>query len=231
MAVNKIYQSCAEAVADIWDGAVVLVGGFGGSGDPFNLINALVDHGARDLTIVGTGPAEWRPFIDKGLARKIISGFTNHPTRPEITDMVESLVRSGKLEIETVPHGILEERIRAAGVGIPAFYSPVGVGTPLEVEREKRKFGVREFLLEHALKGDFALIKGHKADRLGNIVCRLAAGCRNITMAMGADITIAEVEEIVDVGELDPNRIDIPSIFVHRVVMAPKIVKWFMRDV
>ena len=231
MAVNKIYGSCAEAVADIWDGAVVLVGGFGGSGDPFNLINALVDHGARDLTVVGTGPAEWRPFVDKGLARKIISGFTNHPANAEVTDIVESLVRNGKLEVETVPHGILEERIRAAGVGIPAFYSAVGVGTPLEVEREKRQFGVREFLLEHALKGDFALIKGHKADRFGNIVCRLAAGCRTLNMAMGADVTIAEVEEIVDVGELDPNRIDIPSIFVHRVVRANKIVKWFIRDV
>lgn len=143
--------------------------------------------------------------------------------------MTESLVRAGKLETEIVPHGILEERIRAAGAGIPAFYSPVGIGTSLEMGKEKRVIDGREFVLEYALKADFALIKGYQADRFGNIVCRLAAGNRNITMAMGATVTIAEVEQIVEVGELDPNRVDIPGIFVHRVVRAPKIVKWLVK--
>lgn len=224
--MNKVYGSCAEAVADVWDGATVLVGGFGGSGTPFNLVDALVAHGARDLTIVGNSPPEWLPFVQAGLARKIISGFTNHPIRPQITEMVEGLIRDGKLEAETVPHGILEERIRAAGAGIPAFYSPVGVGTPLEAGKEKRALEGKEFLLERALRADFALVKGHKGDRSGNITCRLAAGNRNITMAQGGTATIAEVEEIVEAGELDPNRVDIPGIFVQRVVRAPKVSRW-----
>ena len=228
--VNKIVPSVREAVADIFDGATVLVGGFGGCGDPFSLVNALVERGARNLTIVCTGPTEWGPFVEKGLARKIIAGFTYHPMRPEINQMVERLAREGKLEVETVPHGILEERVRAAGVGFPAFYSPVGIGTPLESGKEKRTIDGREYVLEHALKGDFALIKGHRGDRFGNITCRLSARNRTLTMAMGAEVTIAEVEEIVDVRDTDPERVDVPAAFVRRVVQAPRVEKWFITE-
>jgi len=227
--VNKVVASLQEAVADISDGAVIFVGGFGGSGNPFNLIDALVQRGLRNLTIVGNDSSHWLPFVEKGQAKKIISGFTNHPLRSEITKIVDGLVRVGKLEAETVPHGTLEERMRAAGMGIAGFYTPTGVGTVVEQGKEKRVFDGREYILELALKGDFALIKGYKADRYGNIICRFGAGNRNIVMATAARVTIAEVEEVVDVGQLDPERVDIPGIFVHMVVKAPKKAVWLIR--
>jgi 3-oxoacid CoA-transferase A subunit len=227
--MNKVVLSLREAVADIPVGAVVLIGGFGGSGLPSHLVNALVEQGARDLTIVCNDPQEWLPFAHSRQMRKLISGFTNHPLRPEWTRLIDGLVKEGQLEVETVPHGVLEERIRAGGAGFAAFYSPIGIGTMVEGGKEKRLFEGREYLLEMALKADYALVKGWKADRWGNVVTRLAAGNRNITMAMGARITIAEVEEIVELGELDPNRVDIPGIFVNRVVQAPKVVRWFIK--
>jgi len=228
--VNKIVSTVQEAVADIFEGATVLVCGFGGCGDPINLMDALVERGVGGLTVVGSGPIEWSRFVEKGLARKVISGFTYHPLRPSINEMMERLSRSGKLEVETVPHGILEERIRAAGVGFPAFYSPVGVGTPLEAGKEKRTIGGQDYVLEHALKADFALIKGYRGDRFGNITCRLSARHRTLTFAMGAAITIAEVEEIGDISETDPERVDVPGVLVKRLVQAPKVERWFSRD-
>lgn len=225
--MNKIVRTPQEAVADVPDGAVVLVGGFGGAGLPGNLIDALVAQGARELTIACNGSAEWESFVESGQASKIIAGFTGHPRRHEIHALANSLVMAGKLEVETVPHGTLEERIRAGGMGLAAFYTAAGAGTVVAEGKEKRVFDGREYLLEMALKADYALVKGWKADRWGNVVCRLSAGNRNITMAMGARVTIVEVEQIVEVGELDPNRIDIPGIFVQRVVQAPKIVRWF----
>jgi 3-oxoacid CoA-transferase A subunit len=130
------------------------------------------------------------------------------------------------LELETAPHGTLSERMRCGKAGIPAFYVRTGAGTVVESGKEKRVFDGKEYILEHAIQGDFSLIKGHKADRWGNVVCRLAAGNRNIDMAGAARVTIAEVEEIVEVGELDPERIDIPGIFVDRVVQARKVWRW-----
>ena len=227
--MDKVFSTPWEAVKEVRDGSVVIVGGFGGSGVPYNLIEALLDQGAKDLTVVSNDPMEWFPFAEKGRVRKVISGFTNHPVRAEITEEVEKLVRAGKLEAEAVPHGTLEERIRAGGMGIAAFYTPTGVGTPVEEGKEKRAFNDREYLLETALKGDVALIKGYQADRFGNVVCRLAAGNRNIVMACAATLTIAEVEEIAPPGSIDPNRVDIPGIFVNRVVQAPKIVRWLVR--
>ncbi|MEE9202479.1 MAG: CoA transferase subunit A [Dehalococcoidia bacterium] len=227
--MDKVVSNLAEAVAGVRDGSVVLIGGFGGSGVPYNLIEALLAQGARGLTVVSNDPMEWFPFAEQGRAGKVISGFTSHPVRPEITQVVEEMVRSGRLEAEAVPHGTLEERIRAGGMGIAAFYTPAGVGTPVERGKEKRTFNDREYLLETALKGDVALIKGYQADRFGNVVCRLATGNRNIVMACDAELTIAEVEEIVPVGSLDPNRVDIPGIFVDRVVQAPKVVRWLVR--
>ena len=227
--MDKVFSTPWEAVKEVRDGSVVIVGGFGGSGVPYNLIEALLDQGAKDLTVVSNDPMEWFPFAEKGRVRKVISGFTNHPVRAEITEEVEKLVRAGKLEAEAVPHGTLEERIRAGGMGIAAFYTPTGVGTPVEEGKEKRAFNGREYLLETALKGDVALIKGYQADRFGNVVCRLAAGNRNIVMACAATLTIAEVEEIAPPGSIDPNRVDIPGIFVNRVVQAPKVVRWLVR--
>jgi len=227
--VDKVFSTPQEAVKEVRDGSVVIVGGFGGSGVPYNLIEALLDQGAKDLTVISNDPMEWFPFAEKGRARKVISGFTNHPVRAEITEQVEKLVRAGKLEAEAVPHGTLEERIRAGGMGIAAFYTLTGVGTPVEVGKEKRAFNGKEYLLETALKGDVALVKGFQADRFGNVVCRLAAGNRNIVMACAATLTIAEVEEIAPPGSIDPNRVDIPGIFVNRVVQASKVVRWLVR--
>ncbi len=224
--MNKIVADVKQALADVFDGAVVLIGGFGGSGNPHNLINALVERGARELTIVSNDWTQWTALLENGQVKSLISGFTNHPFRPDMTKLAEELTQAGKLDLETVPHGILEERIRAAKVGISAFYCPVGVGTVVEQDKEKRSIDGTECLLQYALKADFALIKGYRADRLGNIQCRFAAGNRNVTMAGAAKLTIAEVERTVEVGELDPERVTIPGLFVDRVVKMPKLVRW-----
>ena len=149
--------------------------------------------------------------------------------RPGIHELMIRLVDEGKLEVETVPHGTLEERLRAGGVGIAGFYTPTGVGTKVAERKEERVFGGKKYLLEAALTGDFALVKGYQADRWGNIICRLSALNRNLVMAMAGRITIAEVEEIVELGDMDPGRIDIPCVFINRVVRVPKIVEWFTR--
>ena len=224
--MDKIIIKSADAVADISNGAVVLIGGFGGSGNPYNLINALVERGTKELTIVSNDWTQWTSILENGQVKKIISGFTNHPFRPEVTKLAEKLYQAGELELETVPHGILEERIRAAKVGITAFYCTVGIGTAVEQGKEKAIIDEKECLLQHNLKADFALVKGYKGDRLGNIQCRFAAGNRNVTMAGAAQVTIAEVEQVVEVGELDPERVTIPGIFVQRVIKMPKIVRW-----
>lgn len=224
--MNKVVSSIEEAVADIHDGAAVLIGGFGGSGNPYNLIDALVRQGAKNLTIVCNDWTQWAPLLENKQVRKLIAGFTNHPFRPEVAEITERAYEAGELELETAPHGTLSERMRCGKVGIPAFYVRTGAGTVVESGKEKRAFDGKECILEHAIKGDFSLIKGYKADRWGNVVCRLAAGNRNIDMAGAARVTIAEVEEIVEVGELDPERIDIPGIFVDQVVKAKKVWRW-----
>jgi 3-oxoacid CoA-transferase A subunit len=224
--MNKVVVSIAEAVADIHDGAVVLIGGFGGSGNPYSLTEALVRQGAKNLTIACNDWTQWAPLLENKQVRKLVSGFTNHPFRPEVAEISERAYEAGELELETAPHGTLSERMRCGKAGIPAFYVHTGAGTVVESGKEKRVFDGKEYILEHAIKGDFSLIKGHKADRWGNVVCRLAAGNRNIDMAGAARVTIAEVEEIVEVGELDPERIDIPGIFVDRVVQARKVWRW-----
>ncbi len=224
--MNKVLPSIRDAVSDIYDGATILIGGFGGGGTPYNLINGLIQQGAKNLTVICNGSAEWELLIRHDCIKRLIAGFTRSPYTPEITSMINEAIKSDKLETQTVPHGILEERIRAGGMGIKAFYVHAGVGTEVEEGKEKRLFDSKEYILEHAIRGDFALIKGFRADRFGNIVCRLASGNRNISMATAADVTIAEVEEIVNPGELDPNRVDIPGIFVDRVVQAPKLVRW-----
>lgn len=189
--MNKIVDSIDEALADINDGAVVLISGFGGSGNPHSLVNGLVQRGPKGLTIVSNDWTQWTPLLENSQVERIISGFTNHPFHIEVTKLAEDLAQAGKLELETWPHGILEERIRCAKMGISAFYYSVGIGTVMEPNREKRNIDGRECLLFHALKTDFALVKGYKGDRLGNIQCRFTAANRNVTMAGAAKVTIA----------------------------------------
>lgn len=227
--MNKIVPTLKEALADVNDGAVVLIGGFGGNGNPFNLIDELVRQGARNLTVICNDFSQWGPLVMNRQVRRLISGFTAHPLRPEYGKAVEEQMAEGIIEEAiTVPHGTLEERIRAGGMGIAAFYTPTGVGTAVEEGKEKRVFEGKEYILETAIRADFALVKGFKADRYGNVVCRLSARNRNVIMATAARVTVAEVEHIVELGELDPEHIHIPGIFINRVVKAPKVSKWLI---
>lgn len=228
--MNKIVNSIEEAIADISDGSTILVGGFGGSGTPHNLIQAIIKKGIKDLTVMGNGSTELFPFVENNRVRKIIGGFTSSPLRPTLTQTIEKMIAEGKLEAETLPHGTLDERLRAGATGIAAFYTAAGVGTEVEIGKEKRIFNGKKYILEKSMRGDFALVKGYQADRWGNVYCRLASLNRNLTMAMAADVTIAEVEEIVELGQLDPEKVNIPGIFVKRVVKAPKIVTWLVRE-
>ena len=224
--MDKVIASIEEAVKDIDSGARILVGGFGIAGFPFNLINALIQREIKDLTIICTSSAGWFPFVESDRAKKIISGFTAHTLRADITNAIEAKVRSGVLAVENVPHGIFCERIRAYKAGFAGFYTRIGAGTPLADGKETKVFDGQEYVLERALEADFALIRGYQGDRFGNILCRYAARNVNVEMAGAAGITIAEVEEIVEAGKMNPDFVTIPGIFVQRLVQAPKIVVW-----
>ncbi len=230
--MNKMVPSFAQAVADIPDGAVIMVGGFGGPGGmPQRLIVALRDQGARDLTIISntagipglgiptgaTPGATHNILVENGQVKKVIASFpvSTSASRPNAFELA---YREGKVELELVPQGTLAERIRAGGAGIPAFYTPTGVGTPIAQGKQTRIFDGREYLLEHSLKADFALIRALKADRLGNLVYRGTSRNFNAVMASAARITIAEVDDIVEPGELDPEVIATPGIYVKRIV-------------
>ena len=216
--IQKKYESAAQAVADMQDGATLLVGGFGGSGLPSHLVAALVEQGAKDLTVVsnniGAVSDGVAALISNNQVRKIICSF---PVGPHADDLIRRL-EEGSIELEIVPQGTLAERIRAGGAGIPAFYTPTAVQTELGEGKETREFNGREYLLEHAIVGDYAFIKAHLADRWGNLVYRKTQRNFNPVMASAATITIAEVNDIVEVGMLDPEAIATPSIFVHRLV-------------
>lgn len=224
--MNKIIKSVEEAIKDIHSGARILIGGFGIAGFPYTLINALAQKEIKNLTIHCTGSAGWLPFVERDMVKKVISGFTAHSLRAEITDFMEGKVRSGLLEVETVPHGILSERIRAHKAGLAGFYTRIGVGTVFAEGKETRVFDGKEYVLERAIETDFALIRGQQGDRFGNILCRYAARNANVDMAGAATVTIAEVEEIVEEGKIDPDHVTIPGIFVQRLIQAPKIVRW-----
>jgi 3-oxoadipate CoA-transferase alpha subunit len=219
--INKVYNSAAEAVADIFDGATVLISGFGEAGSPIELIHALIDHGAKDLTIVsnntGSGYVGLAALIENRQVRKVVCSFpktANSVVFPE-------LYTKGEIELELVPQGTLAERIRCGGAGIPAFYTPTAVGTVLEEGKEKRIFNGKEYLLEHAIKGDFALVKCLKADRYGNLVYNKTARNFGPIMCMAAKTTIVQAKQIVQPGEIDPEVVVTPGIFVHRVVEVP----------
>jgi 3-oxoadipate CoA-transferase alpha subunit len=220
--INKIRESSAEALAGIKDGATVLIGGFGNAGMPFALIDALIAQSARDLTIVsnnaGNGDTGLAALLKTGRVRKILCSF------PRQVDswVFDDLYRRGKIELEVVPQGNLAERIRAAGAGIGAFFCPTGYGTLLAGDRETRRINGRDYVLEYPIHADYALIKAHKADRWGNLVYRKTARNFGPVMAMAAKTTVVEVDEVVELGALDPETIVTPGIFVQHVVCVPR---------
>ncbi len=216
--INKVTPSIEKAVADIRDGSTVLVGGFGNAGMPFALIDALIAQGAKDLVIVsnnaGNADHGLAALLKTGRVRKVVCSF------PRQVDswVFDGLYHAGKIELELVPQGNLAERMRAAGAGIGAFFCPTGYGTLLAGNRETREIDGRHYVLEYPIKGDVALIKAHKADRWGNLVYSKTARNFGPIMAMAAKTTIVEVDEVVELGALDPEHIVTPGIYVHRVV-------------
>ena len=216
--IDKVKASAAEALADVKDGSIVMIGGFGTAGMPFTLIDALIAQGAKHLTVVantaGNGNTGLAALLKAGRVRKILCSF------PRQTDswVFDELYRAGKIELEVVPQGNLAERIRAAGAGIGAFYCPTGYGTLLAGNRETRRINGRDYVLEYPIQGDVALIRAHKGDRWGNLVYRKTARNFGPVMAMGARTTVAEVNEVVALGALDPEAIVTPGIFVQRIV-------------
>jgi len=217
--VSKI-SSIGDALSGVRDGATVMIGGFGSAGLPEALIDALIEQGARGLTVVsnnaGNGEAGVAALLAAGRVRKILCSF---PRQPD-SYIFDRLYRSGQLELELVPQGNLAERIRAGGAGIGAFYTPTGHGTSLVVGKETRVIDGRPHVLEHAIRADVALIKAWKADRWGNLVYSKTARNFNPVMATAADCTIAEVSELVALGDLDPEVIVTPGIFVEHVVAS-----------
>ncbi|GAB2695124.1 3-oxoadipate CoA-transferase alpha subunit [Microbacterium marinum] len=216
--IDKTVADAASAVADIPDGATVMIGGFGRAGQPVELIDALIAHGAGDLTVVnnnaGNGDTGLAALLAKGLVRKIVCSFP----RQSDSWVFDELYRSGRIELELVPQGNLAERIRAAGAGIGAFFSPTGVGTELAAGKEERTIDGRRYVLEHPITADFALISALRADRWGNLVYRETARNFGPIMATAASTTIVQVDEIVPLGAIDPEAVVTPGIFVNRVV-------------
>ena len=219
--INKEVSSTAVAVADIFDGATVMVGGFGEAGSPIELIHALIDQGATNLTVVnnntGSGEVGLAALIKAGRVSKMICSYP----RSMNSTVFPELYRSGAIELELVPQGTLAERIRAGGAGIPAFYTATCVGTILEEGKERRTINGQDYVLEYGLKADFSLIKSSKADPYGNLIFNKTARNFAPPMAMAGAITIVQTAEIVAAGELDPEVIVTPGIFVKRVVAVP----------
>ena len=219
--INKIVQSMADALAGVKDGSVILVGGFGSIGQPNALIAGLIEQGAKDLTIVannsGVGHVGLAALLETRRVRKIICSF------PRTADPVvfEELWREGAIELECVPQGTMAERMRAAGAGIPAFYTATAAGTKLAEGKEERAFNGRNYILEQALRGDVALVEAWEADRWGNLTYNSSARNFNPVMATAADLTIVQSQHIVELGALDPEKIATPGIYVDRVLHVP----------
>ena len=216
--INKIYSSAHATVADVHDGATVMIGGFGVAGMPFELIQALLDQGAREMTIVGnnagSGEVGLAALLKAKRVRKVICSFP----RQVDSHVFDALYRAGEVELELVPQGNLAERIRAAGAGIGAFFTPTGYGTLLAQGKETREINGRHYVLEHPIHADFALIKAETGDRWGNLIYRRTARNFGPIMASAARCAIAQVRQVVPLGGLDPEHIVTPGIFVQRVV-------------
>ena len=221
--INKIARSVAEALAGVQDGATVLIGGFGTAGIPNELIDGLIAQGARDLTIVnnnaGNADTGLAALLQTGRVRKIICSFP----RQADSYVFDELYRSGKLELELVPQGNLAERIRAAGAGIGAFFSPTGYGTELAKGKETREINGKAYVLEMPIHGDVALIKAERGDRWGNLMYRKAARNFGPVMATASRLTVATVHEIVELGDMDPEHIVTPGIYVHKIVKIERV--------
>lgn len=221
--IDKIAASVADALAGIRDGSTVLIGGFGTAGIPIELIEGLIAQGAKDLTVVnnnaGNGDTGLAALLKAGRVRKIVCSFP----RQADSHVFDGLYRSGKIELELVPQGNLAERIRAAGAGIGAFFTPTGYGTELARGKETREINGRHYVLEHPIHGDVALIKAERGDRWGNLMFRKAARNFGPVMAMGAKMTIASVHEIAELGELEPEAVVTPGIFVSRIVKIQRV--------
>jgi 3-oxoacid CoA-transferase subunit A len=218
--INKVIASADEAVGDVFDGALLVIGGFGLCGIPENLIAALVRKAVRDLTVVSNncGVDDWGLglLLKTRQIRKMVSSYVGENAE------FERQFLSGELEVDLVPQGTLAERMRAGGAGIPAFYTPTGVGTLAAEGKETRELEGREYVLERGIVGDFSMVAAWKADRFGNLVYRKAARNFNPMAATAGRVSIAEVEELVEAGELDPECIHTPGVFVNRIVVAPR---------
>jgi 3-oxoacid CoA-transferase A subunit len=245
--INKVVPTFDEAVADLSDGAILLIGGFAGPAEcPSYLTAAVARKGARDLMVVGNAGAmgtSWGEYLRKvmppgaldgfytptllaeqGLVNRAILAFPAAMTHGVYTPF-EKGIMEGRIELELVSQGTIAERCRAARAGIPAFYTPTGVGTIAAKGKEIREFDGRKYVLERAIKGDFSLIRAHKADRYGNLSYLNNSRTLNSTMAGASKVTIAEVDEVVEVGELDPDHIVTPGVYVQRLVIRPKLAK------
>ncbi len=222
--IDKISPSVEAALADVPDGATVMIGGFGTAGIPTRLIDGLIAQGATGLTVVnnnaGNGETGLAALLKAGRVRKIICSFP----RKADSQVFDALYRSGQIELELVPQGNLAERIRAAGAGIGAFFTPTGYGTELAKGKETREIDGRMYVLEHPIHADFALIKAERADRWGNLSYRMTARNFGPVMATAAKCTVVEVPEIVALGALDPESVVTPGIFVQRVVKVERSV-------
>ena len=219
--IDKTAPSLVDAVSNIEDGASVAIAGFGAAGSPVELIHALVDHGAKGLTVInnnaGNGEIGLAALIASGQVAKIICSYP----RSAGSIVFPDLYRAGKIDLEVVPQGTLAERLRAAGAGIPAFYTPTSVGTPLAEGKELRKFGDKYYVLEHWLPTDVALVKADIADRQGNLTYNKTARNFGPIMSMAADLTIAQARQIVNAGDINPEQVVTPGIFVNQVVHIP----------
>ena len=219
--INKIVPTMADALAGVRDGMTVLLGGFGAVGQPSALVEALIETGVKDLVVVannaGGGKGGLAGLMEAGRVRKIICSFP----RSANSTVFEELYRAGKIELEIVPQGTLAERMRAAGAGVGAFFTPTGVGTKMAEGKEAREINGRPMILEQALRGDIALVEAWQADRWGNLTFRRSARNFNPVMATAADISIVQSQHIVELGALDPEHVVTPGIFVDRVIHVP----------
>ena len=216
--IDKRVASCASAIAKINDGDTVMIGGFGEAGSPIELIHALIDHGAKNLTVInnntGSGRVGLAALIENGQVAKMICSYP----RTANSLVFPELYRSGKIELELVPQGTLAERIRAGGAGVPAFFTKTSVGTPLSEGKEQRNFDGEDYVMERSLKADFALIKAKQADRYGNLVFNKTARNFAPIMAMAATTTLVQTNEMVELGDIDPENVVTPGIFVNEII-------------
>ncbi|HYI81600.1 MAG TPA: 3-oxoacid CoA-transferase subunit A [Acetobacteraceae bacterium] len=224
--INKIVSSMAEALDGVKDGSVVLIGGFGAVGQPDALIEGLIEQGAKDLVAVlnnaGTGRIGVAKLMELGRVRKVVCSFP----RSAGSVVFEELYREGRIELEIVPQGTMAERMRAAAAGIPAFYTATAAGTLLEQGKEVREFDGKRYVMERALKGDVALVEAWEADRWGNLAYRGSGGNFNPVMATAAEVTVAQVQHIRELGEIAPDRVDTPGVYVNRVVQVDRGPPW-----